>query len=184
MARIINTADLEPSSLSDLENHNVYCGLDSCITHEVRGKVHPQLDEETRIIYNFELALQAPVLEMMLRGLLTDPYEVSRLLSIYEKRRERIHSIIQRYASVIWGGPLNPASPQQLIKFFFETMNIPKVWIFDKGKRRLSTNREALEKVQQYRYARPIATAVLAYRDMAKKIGVLKSGVDDDGRMR
>ena len=184
VAKIINTADLKPDSLSDLDNHNVYCGLDSCVTHEVQGKIHSQLDEETRIIYNFELALQAPVLEMMLRGLLTDPYEVSRLLSIYERRRERINSIIQHYASVVWGGPLNPASPKQLIKFFYETMNVPKVYIFDKEKKRLSTNREALEKVQQYRYSRPIATAVLAFRDMSKKIGVLKNGVDDDGRMR
>ena len=184
MPTIINTADLKPNSLSDMDNHNVYCGLDSCVTLEVHGKIFPQLDEDTKIIYAFERALQAPILEIMLRGLLTDPFEVARLLKIYETRRERIHSIIQRYATVVWEGPLNPASPKQLIEFFYETMNVPKVYIFDKGKKRLSTNRESMEKIQQYRYARPIATAVLAYRDMAKKIGVLKSGVDKDHRMR
>ncbi len=184
MVEIINTANLRPDSLSDLDNHNVYCGLDSCVTHEVHRKILPQLDDETQIIYDFERALQAPVLEMMLRGLLTDPYEVSRLLGIYEKRRERVNSIVQRYASVVWGGPLNPASPKQLIEFFYQKMNVPPVYIFDKGKRRLSTNREALEQVQQYRYARPIAIAVLSYRDLSKKIGVLRSGVDRDHRMR
>ena len=184
MAKIINTATLTPSSLSDMDNHNVYCGLDSCLTHEIHGKTHKQLDPNTQLIYDFERALQAPVLEMMLRGILTDQYEVSRLLNIYEKRRERVNAIVQRYAMVIWGGPLNPASPKQLIKFFYESMNVPKVYIYVKGQKKLSTNREALEQVQQYRYARPIAIAVLAYRDLSKKIGVLKSGIDSDSRMR
>lgn len=183
--KIIDTAKLTPDSeLSQSDNKQIYCGLDSCVTLEVWDVIHKQLDPTTKIIYNFSLALQAPVLEMIARGLPTDSYEVNKLLYIYEKRRDRIKWIIDQYAFVIWGRPLNPSSPKQLCEFFYQVMNIPEVIIFDKGKRRVAANREAMEKIQQYRYGRPIATAILAFRDMSKKIGVLKSGIDDDGHMR
>ena len=186
MAQIIDTANLSQTKddLPLLVRELVYCGLDSCVTHEVHGKIHSQLDEETQIIYDFERALQAPVLDMMLRGILTDSYEVARLLDIYKKRRDRIYYIVQRFAEVIWEKELNPNSPKQLMEIFYTYMNIPPVYIFDKGKRRISVNREALEQIMTYRYARPLANSVLAYRGMTKKIGVLNSGIDDDKRMR
>ena len=184
MPDIINTATLKPSDGTPLDRHQIYCGLDSCVTLEVHSTIKKQLDPDTQLIYDFERALQAPVLEMDLRGILTDGYEVSRLMHIYGNRKERIYSIVQRYAMVIWGAELNPGSHKQLKEFFYDTMNIPKIYKFDKGERKLTVNRDALVQIQQYRYARPIAIAVLSYRDMAKKIGVLKSGIDDDERMR
>jgi len=192
--RIIQTADLSPVGhdkvsyggeiLSPLEQHCVYCGLDSCVTLEIQEEISPLLDPETQLIYNFERALQAPVLEMTLRGILCDTGEVMRLREIYEKRRKRIYYIIQQYAMVVWGQPLNPASYKQLKDFFYDTMSIPTQYIWEKGVKKVSCNRESLEKVQQYRYARPIVTAILAHRDVAGKIKVLKSGIDQDRRMR
>ena len=192
--RIIQTADLSPiggdrvsyhgATLSALEQHSVYCGLDSCVTLEIHSEISPLLDAETQLIYNFERALQAPVLEMTLRGILCDTGEVYRLRQIYEKRRTRIDYIIQRYAMVVWEKPLNPSSHVQLKEFFYDVMQIPHQYIWEKGIKKLSCNRESLEKVQQYRYARPIATAILAYRDVTGKIKVLKSGIDSDRRMR
>lgn len=184
MPTIINTATLRPHDGTRLDRHQIYCGLDSCVTLEVHPAIKKQLDPETQLIYDFERALQAPVLEMSLRGILTDVYEVSKLLHVYDKRKGRIYDIIQRYALAVWGASLNPGSHQQLKKFFYEEMNIPKIYKFEKGERKLTVNRDALTKIQQYRYARPTAIAVLAYRDVAKKIGVLKSGIDDDKKMR
>ena len=184
MATVINTATLKPSDGTPFDRHQIYCGLDSCVTLEIHPVIDKQLDETTRIIYNFSRALQAPVLEMSLRGIFTDGYEVSKLIHIYGNRKDRVYSIIQRYAAVVWGDALNPGSHKQLKEFFYEKMNIPKIYKFEKGERKVTVNRDALEKIQQYRYARPIAIAILSYREMAKKIGVLKSGIDDDERMR
>jgi len=184
MPHIINTATLKPSDGTPLDRHQIYCGLDSCVTLEIHGVIKKQPDETIKLIYNFSRALQAPVLEMNLRGILTDGYEVNKLIHIYGDRKDRIHSIIQSYAAVVWGAPLNPGSYKQLKEFFYERMNIPKIYKFEKGERKVTVNRDALTQIQQYRYARPIAIAILSYRDMVKKIGVLKSGIDDDERMR
>lgn len=184
MPTIINTATLKPHDGTPLDRHQIYCGLDSCVTLEVHPAIEAKLDKESQLIYDFERALQAPVMEMSLRGILTDGYEVSKLIHIYEGRKERVFSIIQRYAMVIWGASLNPGSHQQLKKFFYEAMNIPKIYKFEKGERKLTVNRDALEQIQRYRYARPVATAVISYKEVAKKIGVLKSGIDEDERMR
>ena len=184
--RIIDTAELSPggASLSPSDRNQVYCGLDSCVTLEVLEKVRTFLDPASRLIYDFERALQAPALEMMLRGILTDDLEVSRLLKLYDKRRSRLHWIVDQYAEVIWGRPLNPLSPKQLCEIFYETMNIPPYYIYVKGKKTLSANIEALTAIQQYRYARPLALAVLSIREVSKKIAVLRSGIDNDNRMR
>ena len=184
MAQIIDTSELKPGKLNRQEQRQVYCSLDSCITREVKDAALPMLDETTSIIYDFERALQGPILEIMLRGLLTDPYEVSRLIDIYSKRRERVYSIVQKYAFAIWGQGLNPNSPTQVMKILYETMNIPPFFTYVKGQRKLTANREAMEAAMQYRYARPFARAILVNRDLVKKIGVLRGGVDADGRMR
>ncbi len=163
---------------------DVYCGLDSCLTWEILDALKPQGDEFSDLLYDFERALQAPVLEMELRGLLIDRYEANKLIRFYESQSNRVRHIINQLAFAVWDKPLNPLSPKQLKEFFYTAMGIPEITIYDKGQRRVSTNREALEKIENYRYARPTAKAILAVRDVAKKISVLKSGCDPDGRMR
>lgn len=190
VAKIVATHLMTNSSASNIkgltgeEQHQVYCGLDSAVTLEIHGKIVKQLRPDTQLIYDFERALQAPVLEMMLRGILTDQYEVGRLISIYSKRADRVYSIVQRYSMVMQGTELNPNSPVQLKTFFYEYMNIEPIYIYEKGQKKLSANRDTLEKIAQHRYARPIANAILSYKGLVKKISVLRSGIDSDGRMR
>lgn len=185
MAEVINTGDLTPQTpLEPLDQHQIYCGLDSCVTHEVLSVINEQADDVTDVIYDFERALQAPVLEMMLRGILTDKFEVNRLRGIYEQRKAKLQQVVDALAQAVWNSPLNAGSYQQVADFFYNYMEVPKQYKFEKGKKKLTTNREALETIANYRYPRPIATAILAYRDMVKRIGVLKSGIDDDARMR
>jgi len=182
--RIINTAADDFNALSPGDQYQIYCGLDSCITHEIHPKIASKLEPLTQLIYNFERALQAPVLEMMLTGILTDTVEVGRLISTYSKRKEKVNHILNTLANVVWEKDLNPNSPTQLMKFFYEIMGLPKNYKFVKGEKKLTVDRESLEKLQDYRYARPIVIAILASRDLTKKIGVLRSGIDDDKRMR
>ncbi|MHA2085688.1 MAG: DNA polymerase [Candidatus Thorarchaeota archaeon] len=159
MAEVINTGDITPKSeLCDLDRLQIYCGLDSCVTQEVLSVISDQLDEETSIIYDFERALQA--------------------------RKERIQYVIDQLAGAVWSGNLNAGSYQQLKAFFYDYMGLPAQYKFEKGKRKVTVNRDALEKLCYYRYARPIAKAILAHRDMVKRIAVLRSGIDPDGRMR
>jgi DNA polymerase-1 len=48
----------------------------------------------------------------------------------------------------------------------------------------VTADRDALEKLETYFNAQPIILHILALRDINKKIGVLRTSVDSDGRMR
>jgi DNA polymerase I-like protein with 3'-5' exonuclease and polymerase domains len=58
------------------------------------------------------------------------------------------------------------------------------VWASKKGVRSISTDREALEKLSDYFIAAPFVSLILAARGTRKLLGVLRSGVGNDGRMR
>lgn len=60
---IVQTADLTPHS--PLYYGQVYNGLDCCLTFEIHDELL-KLGNSTPKVYDFERALQAPVLEMML----------------------------------------------------------------------------------------------------------------------
>lgn len=188
---IIETAQLKPESLLNPDDRlQVYCGLDTCVTLEVHGCTNKELRETNdpgpQLIYNFERGMQAPALEMMTRGFPVDMYERRVAIERLQKRLIRVNSILQKYAEAIWGKPLNPNSPHQLKAFFYgaEGMGLPEVYLNFKGVRRVSTNREALEKLMAYFYAIPPILAILAAKDISRKISVLQSEVDPDARMR
>lgn len=178
--------ELTAASSSNSENHRqwFYNGMDSLITREILDKMLPLLDENTSNVYSFERGLQAPALEMMLRGILIDETERVSLTMEFQKKFNQLEDLINTFANAVWGKDLNPRSPQQLKSFFFEHMKIPPITISQKGERKISTNREALEKLLMYHYARPIANAILQSRDMGKLLTSLKAGVDADNRMR
>ena len=182
MAKII-FSDSVPA-LSKTQTHQVYNSLDSAITYEVWKATRDKLDPNTALVYNFSRALQAPALEMMLRGIKVDQPVRNNLIRKYTKDVVRLEQILNKFSEAVWGTFLNANSPQQLKAFFYTYMGLPEVHIFVKGARKVSTSREALEKLSVHLYARPIISTILALRDAKKKLSVLKSGVDKDGRMR
>lgn len=184
MVEIIDTSTLVPNDYSGLDHLSIYNGLDCCVTSEVHDVIVDQLDHNTQLIYNFERACQAPALEMMVRGIRVDNYERFKLLHFYNKQKERLDWILQKYAWAMNGQTLNPQSPKQLKEFFYDFMDLPEQYNFDKGVRKVTTNRKALEALQAYRYARPIISVILKMRDLSGFISVLRTGVDSDGRMR
>jgi DNA polymerase I-like protein with 3'-5' exonuclease and polymerase domains len=165
------------------DNQQVYNGLDSCITLEVFEELQT-LFSEPPAMYAFERALQAPALEMMLRGFKVNSAERSN--SIRRLKDEIVHldTLLQNYALAVWDKPLNPRSSPQCKAFFYGAMRIPEVITYQKGERKISMNRETLEKLDAYLHARPIIACILAIRERDKLLSVLETEIDSDGRMR
>lgn len=178
---IINTSALQ-EGVTLPENEQIYNGLDCCITHEVLDAIRA-LGPSPKI-YNFARALQAPVLDMMTRGFLIDGYERQKGIETLTNEIARLTCLLDRFSDAVWDAPLKANSPKMLQDFFFKHMRIPEIWTSKKGERKLSMDREALEKLDNYFHARPIVSTILAIRDATKQLSVLKTEVDPDGRMR
>ena len=190
---VIQTADLTPEALrtlSESEAHQIYCGLDTMVTFEVMEELSRLIsareddDDSYPLLYSFERALQAPALDMMLRGFKIDGFERQRAISLLEAQLAVLQEQLDLLATVIWGKGLNAGSPKQLKEFFYQRMRLPEVVISTKGEKRVSTNREALEKIEVYLHARPIVALITAIRDINEVLRQLKTAVDPDGRYR
>lgn len=180
----VQTETLDPSRPQPpLANLQTYCGLDCCLTIEVAEALQ-QLGNQPPEIYQWEKALQGPYLEIMLRGFLVDQVARRQAASQLRSRIAELQTILDNLAREVWDTGLNPRSPLQLQKFLYGVMKLPEVWLSQKGERKLSTNREALEKLEDYLYARPFISLILAIRDLAKQAEVFETSIDTDGRYR
>jgi DNA polymerase-1 len=183
---IYDTANLTPAGHPDsFVNHQIYNGLDNCITYEVHQVLASVAGNE--LIYDFERAMQAPALEMMLRGLRVDTLARDGAVELLRKEQAALTRLLTAYGEAVWDQPIGPntsAGPKDLKKLFYEVMRLPVQYKITKGVRKPSTGREALEKLQVYFHAKPICKAILAFRDISKQISFLTSEVDRDCRIR
>ena len=186
----IETDSLTPEALgrlSPLARQIAYNGLDCCLTHEIFGTLSERYNTGNRqfpLTYQFERALQGPILEMMLRGFRVDQFARAKAMERLRTDITILNNQLQRLAYACWDKQLNPRSPKQLIDFFHGHMRLPENWTFKKGEKKLSMDREALEQLSAYFYARPLITLILAIRDLTKQLSVLETEIDSDGRMR
>ena len=202
---IIKTNELKQDQhLGDLQLQ-VYNGLDTMITLEVFNKIaaERQLDftrnTPAHSIYDFERALQAPALEMMLRGIKIDGYEREKAAALIRNQIGRLADILDRYVEAIRGTKLQPrparfahmacrytfpGSKTQLEEFFYRVMKLPEQWKYTKGQRKLSMDRETLEKLQVYWHAQPVILCVLKIRELGDMLEVIETEIDHDGRWR
>lgn len=178
---LIETHRLVPGVVT-LQDDEVYNALDACVTFEVNEELR-RLSNDS-LVYDFERAMQAPALEMNLRGFKIDEYERQRGIDSLSRELGQLDEILQEFAHAVWSKALNARSSKQLLSFFNGAMRMPETYISQKGIRRLSANREVLEKWEVYLHARPIIATILAYRDVAKRLEVLQTEVDSDGRIR
>lgn len=182
MVRIYRTTDANPP-LGETDSLWVYNALDCCLTLEVFHEIEPQLNEVTRPVYEESLACQAPVLELMLRGIAIDRQHVTSVARELEIERARVKANLQVILREGMGYELQfnkVPSPQQLQHLFYETMGLPKVMFRSKP----TTNRQALEKLRGYFYSEILVNHILTLRDIGKQLSVLYTALDDDGRMR
>lgn len=161
----------------------LYNGLDCCITLEVFEVLQKQLREDARVIYNFERTMQAVAMEMMLRGFRVDMGERRLFIERYEKLKSKLEKILNRYAYAVWKQPLNANSHVQLKNFFYSTMGLPEQHNYDGGERKVTTDKDALERLRAYYLANPIINCINSIKGFTKKLGVLNSAVSPLGRM-
>lgn len=187
MAKIIQTADLLPdSALTRNESDWVYNGLDCCVTAEVFEEILPQLDNITGSTYSFSQALQAPVLDMTLRGVLVNQTRRRKVLREYREQTSFLEARLNELISEGIGVPkLNWRSPAQLKSLLYDVMGLPIVRKRNaNGVMAPTVNRDAIEKLSINFIAMPLCNHLLKLRDMQKKISFLETGIDPDGRMR
>lgn len=201
MVRIIRTDELTSNAaLSPNDTDWVYNGLDVCVTLEVRDQLLPQLDEVTARTYKFSKALQAPILDMTMRGTLISQKRRTETLSVYQLQSKRLQANLRRLVSEGLGFD-PPAdvfnkrtqkwqlwwrSNDQLKTLFYGVLGCAPIRKRNaKGQMVPTINRDALERLSEtYFYAEPLASHILALRDIDKKRMFLETEVDPDQRIR
>ena len=181
----------EPNS--ETERLWVYNGLDCCVTLEVLEATLPQLDNMTGGTYALSSALQAPVLEMNLHGVLIDEKERKRAIESYRCDSERLERNLYRIVHDGVGHTdfRNSAKTKAwrsnalVASLLYDVLKLPEIRKRnERGELARTVNRDALERLQIHFIAQPIISHILVLRDFGKKIGVLETKIDADGRLR
>ena len=179
--KIIDTSTITPVDLDPFTRHQVYNGLDCCITYEVLDALLPQLDDYTSATYRFSRDLQGPALEMRLRGVKIDE---RRRVEVIEQYHESLDALERQLEYIVGEGcglyQFNWKSNKDLKELFYDRLGIPPV----RKQGRITVDRSALEKMEAYSVAKPIVRHLEAMRDLIKKIQVLQTAIDPDGRIR
>ena len=186
MAKIVNTANLNLAEYDGDEQYWLYNGLDNVVTADVLQALLAQADDVALRTYEFSKALQAPVLEMNLRGLRVNKRRkmqvIADITAKIARLEEQLDAIIQDGIGIPGA---NWRSPKQLKELLYDIMQLPV------QKKRNSngafvptTDEAALEKLANYFIAEPICNHILLLRGLGKSLGFLRTGVDADGRMR
>lgn len=201
MARIVQNADLtETAALPHNMREWVYNALDCCVTFEVRDSLLEVLDPTTRKTYDLSLALQAPVLDMSMRGILIDEKNRQDTLAKFQGEIGRLERQLTRLVVEGLGIDLPPntfdkktgkwkvwwRSIPRLKNLFYDVMELTPVRKRDPKSGRMvpTINRDALEKLSVNFFAEPFCNHILALRDLDKKRSFLETEIDDDGRFR
>lgn len=189
----IQTSDLLPNGtlngqpLGESEVLQIYCGLDSCLSYEVRQAEEPMLAARpnARRVYRWERALQAPYLEIMQRGFAINQRERDRACVSLRERISNLQEWLDQLGYAFLGRSINPRSHDQLRFLFYEAMRLPERWTSKKGERKLSLDRDTLEHLNDtYLYARPFISTILSIRDLGKQLERFEDEIDSDGRYR
>lgn len=199
MAELINTAELlETAQLPRNTSDWVYNGLDCCVTFEIAEALAAQLDNVASATSAYSHSLQAPVLEMSMRGILVDQ---ARRYEVLKEFRGQINQLDDQLTSIVREGigftnalpragkPKEARwwrSPASLKNLFYDVMHLPvqRQRSVQRGTYEPSVNRVSLEKLGEYLMAEPLVLHLLLLRDIDKKRQWLETGIDPDGRMR
>lgn len=179
--RIINTGSDDIDKLRGWDRDQCYNGLDICCTHELHGRIHQQLDNVTATTYAFSKALQGPVIEMGIRGVLVD--QQARADSI-DLMFATIMKLEKQLESIVYDGvgmeSFNWRSHADLQRLFYTYLELPPI----RKSGRPTTDASAREKLAAYPLATQLVNHINAITQLGDKISVLKTEIDDDGRIR
>ena len=185
--RILYTDELDAAHLPAQDRLYLYNGLDCLICREIFDEIHPMLDETTSVTYDFMRSLQAPIMEMQLRGCLIDKVELRKKIVLLEEQLDKLERILNHYTKATWGKPLNARSWQQKGEYLYDFAQCAPIKKFDykKGESTRTTDRAAIEKIsEKYLKVRPVCLCILAIMDLGNQLGTLRSGLEKDGYFR
>lgn len=182
--RLINThllTDEDLESLPPWDSDQIYNGFDVAITRDVHDALWAQCDEQSAKTYEFSRALQGPTLEMRLRGVLVDQVRKQEVIDEMMEKIDRLESQLDRIIYDGVGMPtFNWRSNKDLQSLFYEYLSLPPQYNFNS----LTTNRSAREELIKYPTATQICSHLNLMADLAKKVSVLQTEIDPDGRIR
>jgi DNA polymerase-1 len=159
------TSEIKPADLAQAEKDLVYNGL----------------DPTTAKTYRFSCSLQAPVLDMRLRGIRVDTARRDAVVEMYYNRLDRLeHNLDRIVLEGVGMADFNWRSTASLKELFYDRLRIPVI----RYQGRPTVNRGALERMELYGVAKPIVRHLEAMRDVGKKISMLSTEIDADHRMR
>lgn len=186
MARIIDSATIDHKSTFDKSTTEwIYNGLDCTVTREVHDELSRVDDNISTSTYRQGMELQAPIIDMGLRGVRVDLKRRSEVLEKYQKEKDHLYARLERIMKEGVGFDLPSLHYTHLLKFFYEVLRLKPIKKRNsKGIMAPTVNRDALEKLQTYKNAEVFCKYILAIRDLGKKIGFLKTEIDDDNRIR
>lgn len=178
---------------SETERLWIYNGLDCCVTLEVLEVMLPHLDNMTESVYSLSRSLQAPVLEMNMRGVLINESERKKAISDYrsdtQKLERNLYHIVRSgigFTDFRDNGKTKAWRSNRLIgTLLYDVLRLPEVRKRnERGELVRTVNRDALERLHFHFIAQPVIGHILTLRDFGKKIGVLETEIDPDGRLR
>src|SRR5712671_6072325 len=121
--KAIKTHELTPEAVAELSDevkYWIYNALDCCLTAEILDVIKPQLDNVSRSTYEFSKSLQAPVLEMRMRGIRVDDRWRNNTIDSYRTDLQQIESQLNRILDEGIGCSINWNSPAQLKRLLYE----------------------------------------------------------------
>jgi DNA polymerase I-like protein with 3'-5' exonuclease and polymerase domains len=178
-------SSLQISEIKDpFTRQQVYNGMDTCMTLEIKNALYTLLTPPSQLLYNFERALQLPLFEMMQRGVKIDVKKRDEAVEEIKTEILALQSRLSLLSLILWNRPVNPNSKKQLEEFLYKKLKFSKQYKIEKGERKVSVSRKCLEKLQEYYHARPLIDLILAIRDKAKTLSTLQTEIGPDGRYR
>ena len=167
-------------------NQAVYNAYDTMLTYEI-DRHRRNLGRNDDLIYTFERQLQAPVLEMMLRGFKVDMFERECAVGTLTQRRAATERVLSAISTALCGSydAKLPNSPKQLQELFYDGMKLKPIETHRNGETKRPMDRETLEKLSaKSKWAETLINAILLYRDQTKALQVLETEIDPDWRWR
>lgn len=164
-----------------------YNATDACLTLECYYAIDRELNESglKPFYLNFVHSLIEPLLGMQLRGVRFDSEKRNRLRKQFREKISRLQIELEELV----GHPLNVGSHQQMTKWLYKELKLPKKYKKDRqtGRRSLTANEEALNelKIKAEGKAKEALKKVLEIRERNKILSTyLNVKLDSDKRLR
>ena len=172
----------------------VYNGKDALQTHAINTRTREEFAGQERLIYEFELGLQAPALEMMQRGFRVDPWAREVALESTRIKRKAAINVLSRLVDGLIpdykqsfnarGDWTLPNSKTQLPELFYKHLGLAPLKTYYDGIEKTPMDRKILERLEDHFYARPFVNAILLIRDLEGILEVLETEINSDWRWR